>query len=87
MHSRYAYLGRMQIPNESQKRALILIVSAITDTIKEAGEFGAPGGVMYADLMAHGCSLNQFESIMSTLVRLGRIEKRGECYFLKGGAN
>ncbi len=77
----------MQIPTADQKRALILIVSAITDTIKEAGEFGAPGGVMYAALMAHGCSLNQFESIMGALVRMNRVEKRGECYFLKGGAN
>ncbi len=75
----------MQIPSEAQKRALILIVSAITDTIKEAGEFGAPGGVMYAALMAHGCSLNQFESIMGTLVRLGKVEKRGECYFIRDG--
>ncbi len=75
----------MNTPTETQKRALIMIVSAITDTIKEAGEFGAPGGVMYAALMAHGCSLNQFESIMSTLVRLGRVEKRGECYFIREG--
>lgn len=72
-----------QTPTSEQKRALILLVSAITDTIKEAGEMGAPGGIMYAALMAHGCTLNQFQSIMGTLVRLGRIEKRGECYFIR----
>jgi hypothetical protein len=76
----------MNTPTETQKRALILIVSAITETIKEAGELGAPGGHMYAALMAHGCTLNQFESIMAALVRLGRVEKRGQSYFLKGGA-
>ncbi len=41
---------------------------------------------MYAALMSQGCTLNQFESIMGALVRLGRVEKRGECYFLAGGA-
>ena len=52
----------MQTPTTEQKRALIMIVSAITEAIKAGGEFGAPGGVMYA------------------------AQKRGECYFLKGGA-
>ncbi len=76
----------MQTPTEAQKRALIAIVSAITDTIKEAGEFGAPGGIMHAALMAHGCTLNQFNSLMAILVNSGRVEKRGECYFMKEGA-
>ncbi len=70
----------MNVPTEAQKRALILIVSAITETIKEAGELGAPGGVMYAALMSQGCTLNQFESIMGALVRMGRVTKDGDCY-------
>ena len=72
-------------PTAEQKRALIMIVSAITEAIKAGGAMGAPGGIMYAALMAHGCTLNQFQSIMGALVNAGRVEKRGECYFLKGG--
>jgi hypothetical protein len=32
---------------------------------------GAPSGVIYAALMGHGASLNQFQSIMDTLVKHG----------------
>ena len=32
---------------------------------------GAPGGVIYSALMSHGASFNQFQQIMSTLVRHG----------------
>ena len=74
----------MNTPTAEQKRALIVIVSAITETIKEAGELGAPGGVLYAALMSQGCTLNQFESIIGALVRLGRITKDGDCYHFVG---
>lgn len=32
---------------------------------------GAPGGVIYSALMSHGATYNQFQQIMSTLVRHG----------------
>jgi len=32
---------------------------------------GAPSGVIYSALMGHGASLNQFQSIMDTLVKHG----------------
>lgn len=64
-----------------QLKALSLIVHAVVDTVKQAGPLGAPGGVMYAALMAQGCALSQFESLMGGLVRAGKIQKRGECYF------
>ena len=56
------------------------VARAILDTVKEAGPCGAPGGVMYAALMGAGCSLSQFESIMGTLVRAGKLRKDGDCY-------
>jgi len=46
-----------------------------------AGPLGAPGGHLYAALMSAGCTLNQFEQIMSGLVQSGDLAKRGECYF------
>jgi predicted transcriptional regulator len=40
---------------------------------------GAPSSVIYAALMAHGASLNQFQSIMNTLVRSGFLTHDTDC--------
>lgn len=71
----------MTAPTNQQRDAFIRIASAIIDTVKEMGEQGAPAGIMYAALMGYGCSLNQFESIMSILVRAGKLTKHGDLYF------
>ena len=67
-----------------QITALRAIAKAITETVALAGPLGAPGGHLYAALMSAGCTLNQFEQIMSGLVNAGVLTKRGECYFVKG---
>jgi hypothetical protein len=64
-----------------QAQALRVIVDATVDEVKVAGDRGAPGGVLYAALMAHGCSLSQFESLMDALVRLGKVRRQGHLYF------
>lgn len=64
----------------AQAQALKQICDAVIDTVKQSGPMGAPGGILYAGLMAQGCSLNQFESIMGGLVRAGKLTKQGECY-------
>ena len=66
-----------------QITALRSIARAIIETVQQSGPLGAPGGHLYAALMAQGCTLNQFEQIMSGLVDAGKLEKRGECYFFK----
>lgn len=63
-----------------QASALRLIVSAVMDAVKAAGPDGVPGGVLYAALMAQGCTLSQFESLMGALVRNGSLVKSGEFY-------
>ncbi len=65
-----------------QITALRQLAAAIIESVKAAGPLGAPGGVMYAALMAQGCTLNQFESIMGGMVRAGKLTKRGDCYHL-----
>ena len=40
---------------------------------------GAPSGVIYSALMGHGASLNQFQSIMDTLVRSGFLTHDADC--------
>ena len=68
-----------------QADALRHIVSAVVETIRESGPLGAPSGVLYAALMAQGCTLNQFESLMGALVRARAVRKQGECYFAVRG--
>ena len=41
---------------------------------------GAPSGVIYAALMGHGASLNQFQSIMDTLVKRQFLTHDTECH-------
>jgi predicted transcriptional regulator len=52
----------------------ILALQSIGKGIIEAANIdsiGAPSGVIYSALMSHGASFNQFQQIMSTLVRHG----------------
>lgn len=52
----------------------ILALQSIGKGIIEAANIdsiGAPSGVIYSALMSHGATYNQFEQIMSTLVRHG----------------
>lgn len=65
----------------SQSKALALLVSAVVDSVAVAGPLGAPAGVLYSALMAHGCSLSQFQSLMGALVRLGKLRQEGDLYF------
>jgi len=64
-----------------QIKALKAVADAIIETVQGAGPMGAPGGHIYAALMAQGCTLHQYEQIMSGLVRAGKLRKSGECYF------
>lgn len=64
-----------------QLQALRQIAGVILDAVKVAGPLGAPGGVLYSALMAHGCTLHQFEQIMAGLVRAGMVCRDGELYF------
>jgi len=66
--------------NIQQAQALRQVAKAVIDTVKESGDLGAPGGIMYAAMMAQGCTLEQFEAIMGGLIRAGRLSKSGECY-------
>jgi hypothetical protein len=60
-----------------------LVCDAIISAVEASGSQGAPGGTLYAALMTYGFSLEQFEAIMGSLVRVGELEKRGQLYFRK----
>ena len=66
-----------------QVQAIRAVCDAIFEAVKTAGTIGAPGGVIYSALMAHGCTLEQFQQFMAALIRAGRIEQRGNLYFAR----
>lgn len=63
----------MNALTSKQAAALRAIVSATIAAVKEAGPTGAPAGVLYAAMMAHGASKSQFDSLMGALVRAGKL--------------
>lgn len=68
--------------SETQLNAIRAACEIILDAVKAAGSLGAPGGIIYAGLMSAGCTLEQYECLMSGLVRVGRLRKAGECYYI-----
>lgn len=68
-----------------QRNALKAVADAIIDAVRAAGPTGAPGGILYAALMAYGATLQQYEQIMAGLVRAGMLRKSGELYFVVEG--
>lgn len=65
-----------------QLAAVRFVANAITDTVREAGPLGAPGGVIYAALSKQGCTFNQFNGIMGGLVRAGVLRQDGDLYLI-----
>lgn len=47
------------------------IGAVVLETIQDAGELGAPSGVIYAALQTQGCTLNQYQSLLAPLVSRG----------------
>jgi hypothetical protein len=63
-----------------QAAALKRVCDVIISSVRESGPFGAPGGHIYAALMAVGCTIHQYEQIMAGLVRAKMLRKSGDCY-------
>ena len=59
-----------------QKKAALKMILAVGDTIREVGEI--PSGILYSALMAHfpNITLNNYQSIMTTLRGTGLIEEK-----------
>lgn len=58
------------------KAAALKVIRAMADTIREVGE--APAGVVYLALSQYGCSLSQFEMILSVLADGKLIRRTGD---------
>jgi hypothetical protein len=62
-----------------QIKALQSIAKGIIESCN-IDSIGAPSGVIYSALMGHGATLNQFNSIMDTLVKQGFLTHDYECH-------
>jgi hypothetical protein len=58
-------------------KATIGLILALTETVREAGETGAPSGVLFAAFNAKGISLRTYERLEAVAIGSGMIEKRG----------
>ena len=67
-----------------QRAAVLQVADAVIQAVKAAGSTGAPGGIIYAALMAQGCSLEQYEVLTRTLVNVGMLRKSGQLYYAVG---
>lgn len=65
--------------NADVQRAISLAVECILDAAEEAGPLGAPSGVIYAALSAHGMRLQPYQQIVDALVRAGKIIVEHDC--------
>lgn len=70
---------------EEQLMTLRRVSMAILGMIREIGRAGVPGGTIYAALMTHGCTMEQYEAIMDGLVGAKLVTKSGQLYFACGG--
>ena len=52
----------------------LVVVMAIAETIRETSP--TPAGMLYAGLMTHGCTFEQFSSVVQTLKNAGLVEER-----------
>ena len=55
----------LKTPAKTKVGQALQIVFAISEAIREAKEI--PSGNLYAILMAHGCSMSQYDEIINTL--------------------
>lgn len=69
---------------EKERDVVLELMSAIVDSVRAGTKanpaIGVPGGHLYAALMDM-LNLDQFERIMGTLISVGLVTKRGQCYF------
>lgn len=73
-----------EMATSSPKDALRAMLEIFLEIVQSAGEAGSPAGPMYAAVMGV-MRLEQFEAVMSALVKLGCLRKSGHVYyFVKG---
>jgi hypothetical protein len=65
-------------PTPTELRAMLSVIHGVLDAAHAGGPMGAPDGVMYAAMMAQGCTLAQFAQITSATQSAGLITRSGD---------
>lgn len=68
-------------PTQNQLAAIRAIADAIVESVREAGELGAPSGIVYAALMSYGCTLDQYQAFIRALIRSGKIRQERDLLY------
>jgi len=71
----------MALTDDQKSSVVKMLCDSIIESVQAAGSLGAPAGHLYAALMQHGFTLEQFERIMDALMRIGKVRKSGNLYF------
>ena len=68
------------MPKTATRDPVVEIAAALLEAVESStSSFGVPGGHLYAATMSI-LSLDQFQAIMGVLVKIGKVERHGECY-------
>lgn len=70
-----------KLAEQTRNEAIRRIADAIVESVKEAGELGAPSGIVYAALNAYGMSLDTYHSFIGVLVKLGKLRQEGDLLY------
>lgn len=60
---------------------ILEVCKAIYEAVSAAGPAGCPAGTVYAALMQHGCTLEQYERLEALCLRSGILTKKGDLLF------
>ena len=64
---------------------LTLLCQAIVDTVRECPD-GAPNGIVYAAVAAHGLSLDTYTQVLELCKRSGYLTQRGDLLYATRGS-
>ena len=71
--------------NKAAQALSLHVMRAILETVREAGDGGAPLGLMYAVFMTFNISLEAFNKLIDNIIKHTKlIEKRGDCLYWTG---
>ncbi len=63
-----------------QNAAIKAVADAIVESVREAGDMGAPSGFVYAALMGH-MNLDTYYQFIAALVKLGLLRQEGDLLY------
>lgn len=70
----------MKTHSDEQKiRAVRAILDMIVDVARGSGPSGAPSGVVYAALSAHGLSLDSYNQMIQVLTQARKLKVESHC--------